>query len=126
MKYTSREFSRFLISGGTNTVATYILYLWLLLFTGYEIAYTVSFVAGIVLAYALGTYFVFRTQWSWKKFAQFPLVYILQYGAGMSMMWLLVERMGMDDRIAPLIIIVVLIPLTFVLTRKIIDTDRAH
>lgn len=121
----SPEFGRFLASGAAQTVASYLLYLALLAFTHYQVAYTLSFAAGIVMAYALNTYYVFRTPWSWKSFLQFPSVYVVQYLTGIALMWLLVDRLGVDDRIAPWLIVVAQIPLTFLLSRRIIAQRRS-
>ena len=116
----SPEFIRFLISGATQTLASYLLYLALLQFTHYQVAYTLSFIAGIFMAFALNTYYVFRTSWSWKALVQFPGVYVFQYVTGIALMWALVDRMGMDERIAPWVIVAVQVPLTFLLTKRII------
>lgn len=56
----SWTFLRFLISGGFNTAITYAIYLMLLMFFPYKTSYTVSFASGIVIAYSLSRYFVFK------------------------------------------------------------------
>ena len=120
IKSFNTEFARFLVAGTTQTVASYLLYLGLLLFTSYSIAYTVSFVVGVFLAYVLQTYYAFRVPWSWRSFFQFPSVYLLQYVTGMALMWFLVEQMGMDSRIAPWLIVAIQVPFTFLLSRRIV------
>lgn len=110
----------FAFSGGLNTLATYLLYLLLLYFLHYQIAYATSFIAGILLSYALSTRFVFRTNHSWLKFALFPLVYLISYAAGAAILALSVSRLGIDQRIAPLASACVTLPLSFVLSRLVL------
>jgi putative flippase GtrA len=120
----NREFLRqgiyFVLSGGLNTLATYLLYLLLLNFLHYQIAYATSFIAGILLSYVLSTRFVFRTTHSWVKFSLFPLVYLISYAAGAAVLALSVNRLGIDQRIAPLVSACVTLPLSFVLSRLIL------
>jgi len=120
----NREFLRqgiyFVLSGGLNTLATYLLYLLLLNFLHYQIAYATSFIAGILLSYVLSTRFVFRTTHSWVKFALFPLVYLVSYAAGATVLALSVNRLGIDQRIAPLVSACITLPLSFVLSRLIL------
>jgi putative flippase GtrA len=111
---------RFLVAGGINTGATYLIYLAVLFVASYRIAYTVAFAAGIVIAYLLNSWSVFKVPLSWKKLLQYPVVYVVQYVAGLILLTVLVDAFGMDKRIAPLVNVVVLIPLTFVLSRYIL------
>lgn len=117
-----RQAVRFVLSGGVNTLATYLLYLLLLNFMHYQPAYAVSFVAGILLAYALSTRFVFRTPHSWVKFSLFPLVYLISYAAGAGVLALAVRRMGVDERLAPIISACVTLPLSFALSRLVLTS----
>jgi putative flippase GtrA len=114
------QFRRFLVAGALNTVASYITYLWMLLHMRYEFAYTLSTALAILCSYALNTYFVFRTSWCWRKLVQFPSVYFVQYVTGLAAMWVLVDGFGVDDRIAPWFVIAAQVPLTYVLSRRIL------
>lgn len=110
----------FAFSGVLNTVATYLLYLLLLSFLHYQIAYATSFIVGILFSYALSTRFVFRTTHSLAKFVLFPLVYLISYTAGATVLALLVSRFGVDQRIAPLVSACVTLPLSFILSRLVL------
>lgn len=116
---------RYVIVGGVNTAATYAAYVLLLPVMSYSAAYTVTYIAGIVLAYYLQSRFVFRQPLHWKKAFQFPVVYVVQYAAGVVLLALLVEWLGISEVIAPALVIVLSIPLTFVISRLIIK-GRAH
>lgn len=111
---------RFLVSGAANTAASYLLYLALQLAMPYQAAYAISFAAGIALAYALNVRFVFRATHTRAKALAFPLVYLFQYVAGALLLALLVERLGVAQELAPLVVVAVTIPVTFVLTRMLL------
>ena len=51
-----------------------------------------SFAVGIMLGYAINTWFVFRVPWNWKKMVAYPLVYLIQYVVGLLLLSLVVER----------------------------------
>ncbi|GGH64005.1 membrane protein [Paenibacillus silvae] len=121
-KHLNKEFLKFLISGGINTLATYLMYLLLLHFYNYSISYSISYVAGIFLSYYLNSVFVFKEKISFRKFLKFPLVYIVQYLVNMLMMYILVEFAQMLAQIVPLVAMVVTVPITFLLSKMIIKS----
>lgn len=120
MKSFSPQFARFLVVGVINTVLGYGLYLVAVQLMDYRWAYTLSYVVGITISFLLNTLFVFRERLSFRKFLQFPAVYVVQYVAGLAMVWLLVSRMGLAEALAPLVVIPATIPITYILSRTII------
>lgn len=110
-------FGRFLLSGGLNTAVTYALYIVLLQLLSYRISYTISFCAGIAIAYCCNRFFVFRTHAGASTAALFPMVYIIQYLVGLGVVSVWVETFGWSVPLAPIAAIIVTIPLTFVLSR---------
>lgn len=113
------EFTRFLLVGATNTLFSYVLYLLLLLAMSPQLAYTLSYAAGIVLSYFLNVHFVFKKKPSLASFLKFPFVYLLQYGLGLVVLTLLI-KFGIDPRLAMAGVILVTIPVTFVASRFVI------
>jgi len=111
---------RFLISGGLNTLATFILYWALLRFVHYQAAYAISFVAGIALSYALNVRFVFRTSHTWRKLLLFPLTYLCTYAVGALVLSGLVAYLGLSEVLAPILVICVTVPLTYLLNRWVL------
>lgn len=111
---------RFLIGGGANTLLSYILYWTLLLWMPYAWAYTVSYALAILSGFAISTWFVFRASWSWVKLAAFPLVHLANYLASLLIVWVAVEIFDMPKEIAPLVATVIVLPMNFILTRKLI------
>lgn len=120
------ESSRFVMAGGINTIFSYAIYLLLLLITSYVTAYSISFVVGIMAGYTLNTLFVFKQPWTIKKLFQYPLVYIAQYLVGIVLLSILVDYLSINERLAPLVNVILLLPLTFILSKKIIKPGAKH
>lgn len=111
---------RFLAGGGANTLATLVLYWLLLLVMPAQAAYAISFAAGLAIGYVLNTGFVFRTRRRWRHVIGYPLVYLCAYAAGALVLGLAVHRWHVDPRVAPLLSLVVSVPLTFLLLRLLL------
>lgn len=126
MKFFELESVRFMVAGVFNTLIGYVVYLFLLLALPYLVAYTGAYLFGIVFSYGLNTYFVFRQHWHWGKFFAYPVVYLLQYGFGVMAMYLLVSEARIDSRLAPLVVVVLTVPLTFFASRIVIKGSWAR
>jgi putative flippase GtrA len=111
------EALRFLFAGAINTAATYVLYLALLPLLNYTLAYTITYIAGIALAYFVSTRYVFQVRHSTRGLVLFPLVYIAQYLAGVLVLRVAVETFAISQKFALLFSIAVTVPMTFVLSR---------
>lgn len=120
MKSMNKPFVKYLLSGGFNTLVTYLLYLLLLNVMNYNFSYSISYVAGILLSYYLNSVFVFQEKISLRKFIKYPIVYVVQYLINLLLLNILIEYAGLSSKIVPIIAIVVTIPITFVLTKFII------
>lgn len=118
-RLTQFSFARFLISGGFNTALTYTIYLFLLIVAPYQVSYTIAYVLGIFLAFVLNRFFVFKSHRGVRSVLLFPLVYLVQYLASMLTLWVLVERLELSERPAPLVAIIITVPITYVLSRFI-------
>ncbi|MBI6701480.1 GtrA family protein [Pseudomonas viridiflava] len=116
-KFLKQDFARFLMSGGFNTALTYGLYLVLLMFLSYNVSYTISYVTGILLAYTLNRFFVFKSHQGLRSVILLPLIYLVQYCLSLVILWCWVEKLGLDERLAPLVAIALTLPVTFVLSK---------
>ena len=115
------KFIKFLSAGVINSLASYLLYLLLVLFLNYQIAYAMAFIFGIVLSFVLNTKYVFEVDQTIKKFLSFPLVYLVQYILGAIMLNFLIELIGINKFFAPLVIAVFLLPVSYILSKKILN-----
>jgi len=111
------ELLRFVLVGGVNTGVTFVLFLALCWVMPAPAAYTVTYVLGIGLAYALNSLFVFQTDMSVRTALRFPLVYLVQYLYGLAVISALTGWLHVPNSAAILVVIVTSIPLTFVLSR---------
>lgn len=119
------EFARFIAGGVGNTLATYALYLLLLMVLDYRVAYTVAYISGIFLAYWIGLRFVFRERSSWAKLSRFPIVYAVQYVMGVIVIMVCVGVFGAPEALAPLAAIALSVPITFLLSRRILRNSAS-
>lgn len=117
----NHPFIRFIGMGGLNTLATYLLYFSLVLFFNYQIAYTISYIFGIFFAYWLNLKIVFQTKSTKKKLFLFPFVYLFQYLFGLLIMYVLIEMLGFNQFFAPLVVAICSLPITFILSRFILE-----
>lgn len=115
-----RQGLRFVVGGALNTGVTFLLYWLLLLFLNYQVAYALSFIAGIGLSYALNTRFVFRAKHTWTKLALFPLMYFCTYLVGAFVLKLAVAYFNVPAQWAPIVSVCVTLPLSFVMSRLIL------
>lgn len=119
-KIIDNRLVRFIGVGGLNTFITYILYLLLILIVNYKVAYTITYIVGIFFAYWLSLKIVFQTKSTKKKLFLFPFVYLFQYIFGLLVMYVLIEMLGLNQFLAPLIVTICSIPITFILSRFIL------
>lgn len=103
-----------------NTGLTYLAYLALLQAVSYRWAYSVSYGAGIFLSFVLNSLYVFRTPLRWRKLLPYPSVYLVQYLLGLAVIYVGVESLGWDERLMPVAVLVVTVPVSFVMTRWVL------
>lgn len=126
MKYINKEFVRFLFVGVINTLSTYLLYLLLLFIFNYNVSYTISYIAGIVISFYLNSLFVFKEKVSFKKFVKYPIVYIVQYLINLIGLFILVEYFHFPKEVVPIIVIILSIPITYLLSKLIIRSKTSE
>lgn len=103
----------FIVIGFINTGATYVLFLLANLVTPYQAAFTISFAAGVVFsAYANGIW-VFQRHPRKRDVVAYAVFYILNYVVRLYLLVLLVERFTMPEYAAPLVVVVVMIPVSY-------------
>lgn len=116
---------RFMFMGAVSTGAMFIMYLIFNQVLGYQISYLISYVLTVFFSYVLNSKYVFNTPMSWQTFLQFPLVYVFQYGTSALGLEVLV-RIGFSVTYAPLMIILLLLPITFLLSRLIMGDKSSR
>jgi putative flippase GtrA len=114
------QFVRFLLGGGINTAVTYVLFLVLSSFVHHAVAYSIVYLIGIGLSYAINVRWVFRSHSSARTVVAYPMIYGVQYVYGLAVLSLLIDRLALSSDIAMLIVIGTSVPLTFVLSRALL------
>lgn len=85
-----------------------------------KLAFTAAYIFGVMLTYYMNSRWVFRVKMSWRSFLQFPSVYVVQYTAGIVLMHILVDKLAFPVDFAPLAVIVITMPITFLLSRFVL------
>lgn len=116
------SFARFLVGGASTTLVSYAIYLLALNFLPYLAAYGIAYSVGIAWAYFANTLFVFRRRPSIGRALAFPLTYVVQYLAGSVLLVLLVDTLGVRKAFAPLVVVIAMLPVTYLLSRWIITS----
>lgn len=114
------EFATFVFFGAVRAILSYGIFLLLVLFLAYPIAYTICYTVGIFISYYLNARFVFREKPRLSKALQFPVVYLAQYLIGLGLLYLLIEVAHVSKFFAPIMIVLVTVPCTYVLSRYVI------
>jgi putative flippase GtrA len=107
---------RFIVAGIANVAVTYPLFLLLSTVIHHSVAYTLTYVIGILLAYLLAANFVFGTGVSAGSAMRFPFVYVVQYLYGFAVLWLLVDVLALAPYLSMAVVIITSIPLTYLLS----------
>lgn len=120
MKFINREFIRFVFFGGVNTLLGYFIYVILLIFLSYKVSFTIAYVSSIFISYYLNSKFVFNREVSLKKALIYPSVYLIQYLTCMLLLHIFVEILNLSKFIAPILVVLLTVPITYFLSRFII------
>lgn len=120
MKKLSEQFAKFGIVGVTNVLVTYGIYYLLVFFRlNYLIANTIGYVAGILNSYYWNNKYVFKNNINSnaKKLMKVFISYFVTYILNIVLLSILVQKIGLSETVAPVIVIVVTIPVNFVLNK---------
>lgn len=109
----------FAITGTLSTLLMLVLYIGLNKVINFQYAYLISYSISVIALYFMNVFFVFHRHASVRTFVKFPLIYIAQYLLGAVSLEFLV-RHGFPVNYAPLVIVIVLLPITFLLNRLIL------
>lgn len=121
-----RSIRWFVVVGTINTAIYYVGYL-LLHGAGvqYLVAHLCATAFAMVCSYFLNCWLTFRITPSWRTFVLFPLSNLANVVITTAGMRLVVGYTSIDQRIAPLPVAAIAIPITYVLTRYLlVGRDR--
>ena len=114
------RFARFVLVGVVNTVVHYACYLCLWLVVPYLVAHLVAVSVAMSCSYLLNCRFTFRVRPTVGTFALYPLSNAVNIALSTAAVYVLVESLSVDSRIATILGGVVAIPATFAVSRLIL------
>jgi putative flippase GtrA len=123
MLLLKNKFVRFLGTGALSTSLSYCLYLFFLGFVSYKFAYTISFVAGIVISYFLNSRMVFGSALRVDRFFKAIAIYLSIYLFNLFFIELLVIFLLVPVQFAPLLAVTVLLPFNYSLNRRLMEVS---
>ncbi|WP_077302509.1 GtrA family protein [Virgibacillus pantothenticus] len=128
MNETGREFLRFIIIGVVNTINYYAVYLLLhLVFDVYYLAaHITGFMVSLVGSFFLNTYFTFKVKPTWGKFLKFPITQLFNFSVTSLFVFVFTELFHVDSKITPLLAVFITVPMTFVVTGKILKRRECN
>lgn len=115
-----KEIVRYVAAGLLNTFITYLSYIGFLFLFSYSISYLLSYILGIVISFILNSKMVFNTDMTIMKFIQYPIVYVAQFLLGLGLLNVIILNVGISEKIAPLIVTILSIPITFLISKLIL------
>lgn len=117
------EFLRFIAVGVMNTLHYYVLYLVLLELTGiyYLVSHWIATLGSMFISYFLNVYFTYQVKPSWKSFLTFPMTQVVNVIVQSACLGILVEWAGISSVIAPFFAVIFTVPITFIVTRRILN-----
>lgn len=113
------EAVRFVIVGLIATAIHYGIYLLLEGWLGINLAYSIGYAVSLAFNFILSNYFTFKTQPSLAKSAGFCASHAVNYGLHIALLNLFVYC-GVPEKIAPIFVFMVAIPVNYVLVRHVL------
>ncbi|PBB06549.1 MULTISPECIES: GtrA family protein [Salimicrobium] len=122
MKKWNNEFTRFVLVGGLNTANYYIFYLlfYNVLELYYLISHILAFFISMVISFFLNVYFTYGVKPTISKFLLFPFTQFVNMSVSSLLVFVFVDLFGWNGNIAPLVAVFFTVPITFVVTGKIL------
>lgn len=118
-----KEFFRFLVVGGVNTILGYFvtLFLFYIIKLDYRLSQILNFVLCFPVAYTLQVKYAFCTQWCFKRLFIYPLASLPNFGMQLLTLIICVDFFRIPEYISYLISYVVPIPIMFIVVKFLVS-----
>lgn len=120
---------RFALVGVVNTGVYWGVYLLVHLVLPYMAAHVIGFGVAMVGSFFLNCRFTYRVRPTLVRFVRFPLTTATNFVCTTVGLFLLVQLLGIDTRIAPIAAAAIAVPLTYLATSRIllagVDAEQA-
>lgn len=116
------EFTRFVVVGVINTLTYYSIYLILhnLFSLPYMAAHLIGFFISLNISFFLNCYVTYKIKPTLKKYLYFPLTQVVNISVSTFLVFVFVEWLQLDSNIAPFAAVIFTVPITFVISSKIL------
>lgn len=113
---------KFVSSGLFTTIVTYFEYLFLVRYVSFGYAYLVCYGSGVLLNYFLHSKLVFENNaaFSFGVFLTYLAAHLTLAAIGRYFLEVLVLTVGLSVELAPITVIVMMLPVSFLVFRKIV------
>lgn len=116
-RHESRQILRFVIAGAINSGLSVLVYQAALFVMPHGPAYVLAYLAGIAIAYVLYSRQVFDAPLGTTRFATFALFYMASLAVGTVLNGVLIEMLGVVERLAIFITIALMLPVNYLGSR---------
>ena len=111
----------FIFYSALKTIFTFIVYQVAIFYFNYIISYLLSWVFGLVFGYISSTKKVFK-----RKINIYSAIYyffwnILYVCISIFIIGLFINQLGIHERIAPIIFLLIILPINYLITKKIVN-----
>lgn len=122
LKALNTEFTRFIFVGVLNTLSYYTIYLVLhnVFALPYLLAHIVGFLISLNISFFLNCYVTYRIKPTLKKYLYFPLTQVVNMSVSTALIYIFVEFLHLNSNIAPFAAVLFTIPITFVVSGRIL------
>src|SRR5699024_1079460 len=122
MKRYNTEFTRFMLVSRINSLNYYVVYLICIhiLSIHYFVGHVLGYVVSLIGSFFLNVYFTYRVKPTWIKFLTFPLSQSVNIMASTIFLLTFIEWFNIDRSLAPVFSVLLMIPITFLITGKIL------
>lgn len=123
--FFSKEFLRFAMVGTINTISSAVFSLLYRMVMPYRPAFVSGYATSLIVSYLLNTYFTFHQKPSWRTALKFPFSYLPNFLVQYLCIFILVEQVGLGEKLAYFVAAVLAFPITFLVMKLFAYSNKA-
>lgn len=122
--FMNKQFLIFIVIGGINTVSSAICSSLYALLLGDVQAFIIGYATGILISYILNTIFTFKDELALNKLIKFAISTIPNFVIQLSIVYIGVNLMHINNMICYIIAAVLGVPITFIILKAFVYTKK--
>lgn len=112
-----REIIRFAVVGVLSVAIHYGIYLLLRMVINYNLSYIIGYIVSFVFNFVASNKYTFNTKASVKRGVGFAVAHAINFGMHVVLLNLFVEILNVDERLAPVFVMMIAVPINFFMVR---------